>query len=124
MSLPSEGFNGIPVALLASNHPIGVIFAGAFMSLLNIDGLMIKSLTAYNEYIADIIIASIVYLSAFAMIVKQVIGRKGRKTGDTNVNDEPDPALLEAQKAAAEAAMQVEADDAEPAPAEEEGGNK
>ena len=41
-----------------------------------------------------------------------------------SVNDEPDPALLEAQRAAAKAAMQVEANDAEPAPAEEEGGNK
>lgn len=124
MTLPDEGFNGIPVALLASNHPIGVVFTGTFMSMLNIDGMMLKSLTAYNEFIADIIIAAIVYLSAFSMIIKQILGSKNRKTRDTNVNAEPDPVLLEAQRAAAEAAMQVEADRAEPAPAEEEGGNK
>ena len=71
--LPSEGFNGIPVALLASNHPIGVVFTGCFMSMLNIAGMQLKTLTAYNEYITDIIIASIVYLSAFAMIIKMFI---------------------------------------------------
>ena len=36
--LPAVGFNGIPVALLASNHPIGVIFTGIFMSMLDICG--------------------------------------------------------------------------------------
>lgn len=31
-SLPAAGFNGIPVALLAVNNPIGVIFTGIFIS--------------------------------------------------------------------------------------------
>ncbi len=82
MSLPAEGFNGIPVALLASNHPIGVIFAGIFMSMLNIAGLQLKYLTAYNEYIADIIIATIVYLSAFAMFIKTLLNGRKKKGGD------------------------------------------
>ena len=120
MSLPAEGFNGIPVALLASNHPIGVIFTGVFMSLLNIDGLMLKSLTAYNEFIADIIIAAIVYLSAFSMIIKQLIGRKNKKAGETNVNDETDAEALAAQKAIAEAAAKKTAE----VQADAEGGNK
>lgn len=79
MSLPAEGFNGIPVALLAANHPIGVVFAGIFMSMLNIAGIQLKYLTAYNEYIADIIIAVIVYLSAFAMFIKLLLN--GRRKG-------------------------------------------
>ncbi len=119
MSLPSEGFNGIPVALLASNHPIGVIFAGLFMSLLNIDGLMLKSLTAYNEYISDIIIAAIVYLSAFSMIIRQIMGRKSRRAGDINVNEEPKPETIEPERKVAEAVTGA----AESA-SEEEGGNK
>lgn len=77
--LPDEGFNGIPVALLASNHPIGVIFTGCFMSMLNIAGMQLKTLTAYNEYITDIIIASIVYLSAFAMLIKMLLNKRGKK---------------------------------------------
>ena len=77
-SLPAVGFNGIPVALLGVNHPIGVIFAGLFMSMLNISGTALKYLTPYNEYITDIIIASIVYLSAFSLVIKMWLGRKKR----------------------------------------------
>lgn len=75
-SLPAVGFNGIPVALLAVNHPIGVIFAGLFMSMLNISGTALKYLTPYNEYITDIIIASIVYLSAFSLMIKMWLDKK------------------------------------------------
>ncbi len=79
MSLPSDGFNGIPVALLAVNHPIGVIFTGIFMSMLNVAGIQLKYLTAYNEYIADIIIATIVYLSAFALFFKLLMASRKKK---------------------------------------------
>ena len=78
-SLPATGFNGIPVALLAVNNPIGVVFTGIFMSMLDIVGLQLTNLTAYNEYIADIIIAAIVYLSAFAMLIKMLLNRRERK---------------------------------------------
>ena len=81
LSLPAEGFNGIPVALLASNNPIAVVFSGVLMSMLNIAGTQLKSLTAYNEYIADIIIAIIVYLSAFSMFIKQFINNREKKKG-------------------------------------------
>lgn len=77
-SLPAVGFNGIPVALLASSNPIGVIFAGMFMSMLDISGLQMTNLTAYNEYITDVIIAVIVYLAAFAHLIKQWLGKRDR----------------------------------------------
>ena len=78
--LPAVGFNGIPVALLAVNNPIGVIFAGLFMSMLDIAGLQLTNLTAYNEYITDVIISVIVYLSAFSLMIKIIIsGRKKKK---------------------------------------------
>ena len=96
--LPAEGFNGIPVALLAANHPIGVIFSGIFMSMLNISGIQLKYLTAYNEYISDIIIAVIVYLSAFSMLFKTVLSKKIRKGTGGNVNAEPDPVVTEEAK--------------------------
>ena len=79
-TLPATGFNGIPVALLAASHPIGVIFAGCFMSMLDIVGLQLTNLTTYNEYITDVIIAIIVYLSAFSLVIRMLIsGRKRRK---------------------------------------------
>ncbi len=76
-ALPAAGFNGIPVALLAVNNPIGVIFAGIFMAMLNIVGQNLTGLTAYNEYITDVIIAVIVYLSAFSLVIRMwLTGRK------------------------------------------------
>ncbi len=73
-SLPTIGFNGIPVALLAVNNPIAVIFTGCFMSMLDIVGLQLTNLTAYNEYITDVIIAVIVYLSAFSLVIRMLLG--------------------------------------------------
>ena len=79
-SLPDTGFNGVPVALLAANNPIGVIFTGCFMSMLDISGLQLTNLTAYNEYITDVIIAVIVYLSAFSLVIKALISGRKKKT--------------------------------------------
>ena len=91
-ALPAIGFNGIPVALLAVSNPIGVIFTGIFMSMLDIVGQQMTTLTAYNEFITDVIISVIVYLSAFSLVIKTLIsGRKKNRTG-ANANAEPAPA--------------------------------
>ena len=87
-SLPAVGFNGIPVALLAINNPVGVIFAGIFMAMLDIVGMQLTNLTAYNEYITDVIISVIVYLSAFSLVIRTLITGKPR-SGATNANAEP-----------------------------------
>ena len=81
-SLPATGFNGIPVALLAVNNPIAVIFTAIFMSMLDIIGLQLTNLTAYNEYITDVIIAAIVYLSAFALVIRMMIAPKKRRSAE------------------------------------------
>lgn len=78
-SLPAIGFNGIPVALLALNNPIGVIFAGVFMAMLSTVGMQLTNLTAYNEYITDVIIAVIVYLSAFSLLIRMWLNGKKKK---------------------------------------------
>jgi len=76
-SLPSAGFEGIPVALLAVNNPIGVVFTGIFMAMLDIVGQNLTGFTAYNEYITDVIISVIVYLSAFSLVIRMwLTGRK------------------------------------------------
>lgn len=89
-SLPGVGFNGIPVALLAANNPIAVIFTGLFMAMLDIAGLQLTNLTAYNEYITDVIIAVIVYLSAFSLLIKTLLsGRKKHKAAAVHAADTP-----------------------------------
>ena len=86
-SLPATGFNGIPVALLAVNHPIGVIFTGCFMSMLDIVGLQLTNLTAYNEYITDVIISVIVYLSAFSLVIKMMLTKRGKRNKAPKTSD-------------------------------------
>ena len=89
-SLPDTGFNGIPVALLAANNPIGVIFTGIFMSMLDIAGVQLTALTPYNEYITDVIIATIVYLSAFSLVIKMLLnGRSKHRAAKDAAEDAP-----------------------------------
>ena len=89
-ALPATGFNGIPVALLAVNNPIGVVFSGIFMAMLDIVGLQLTGHTAYNEYVTDVIIAVIVYLSAFSLVIQMWLkGKKKPVTAEvTNVSTE------------------------------------
>ena len=102
MALPATGFNGIPVALLASCSPIGCVFSGLFMAYLTISGSQLSNLTAYNEYIADIIVAVIVYLSAFTLFFKSLMDRK--KAGKAGTpKSEPAPAAPAAETAGKEA---------------------
>ena len=117
-SLPAVGFNGIPVALLAVNNPIGVIFSGLFMAMLNIIGTQMTKFTAYNEYITDVIIAAIVYLSAFSLVIRSMLSGKNKKAAvvnDANAISADDAAKDEAARAAVlakqtEAANQTPAD--------------
>ena len=97
-SLPGVGFNGIPVALLASSNPIGVIFSGMFMSMLDISGLQLTNLTAYNEYITDVIIAVIVYLAAFAHLIKMWLGGRKHETAMQNASRKADASSKEGDK--------------------------
>ena len=105
-SLPAEGFNGIAVALLATNNPIAVIFTAIFMSMLDIAGLQLTNLTAYNEYITDVIIAAIVYLSAFSLVIRMWLdGRK--KRGGTETAKPADAAKTDDDDADAEASVEA-----------------
>ena len=54
------------------------------MSYLNINGQQLTNLTAYNEYITDVIIAVIVYLSAFSLIIKTWLNRKRKRKKDAS----------------------------------------
>ena len=98
-SLPAVGFNGIPVALLAINNPIGVIYAGIIMAMLDIVGMQLTNLTAYNEYITDVIISVIVYLSAFSLVIRMMLMnlRKRKEAKATAETTAPVPTEAAAQ---------------------------
>jgi len=80
--LSQEGFNGIPVALLGLNNPIGIIFSGLLIAYLNVGGFNMQ-LFNFAPQIIEIIIAVIIYFSAFALLVKGFLSSiKKRKRGD------------------------------------------
>ena len=70
-SLLAMGFNGIPVALLATSNPIGIIFSSIFVSYIQVGGEAMQP--EFAKEIIDIIISVIIYLSAFALLLKGVI---------------------------------------------------
>ena len=74
-----------------STIPSRVIFTAIFMSVLDIAGLQLTNLTAYNEYITDVIIAAIVYLSAFSLVIRMLLDgrKKKRKSGGAPADDAP-----------------------------------
>ena len=74
--LAPEGFNGIPVALLGLNNPIGIIFSGLFIAYLTVGGSAIR-LFDFAPEVIDIIIAIIIYFSAFALLLKGFIQSRG-----------------------------------------------
>ena len=76
--IPNEGFNGISVALLAVSSPIGIIFSGLFIAFLTSGGFYLQLLN-FSKEIIDIIIAIIIYFSAFSLLVKQIIEAFNKK---------------------------------------------
>ena len=72
--IAANGFNGIAVALLGSAHPLGIIFSSVFISHIQRGGTL-ASLHGYKPEIIDVVIAVIIYFSAFAMIMNAAAGK-------------------------------------------------
>jgi simple sugar transport system permease protein len=74
--LASEGFNGIPVALLGLNNSIGIIFSSLFIAYLNVGGFNMQ-LYGFAPQVIEIISSIIIYFSAFALVLRTLF-RRGR----------------------------------------------
>ena len=72
--LADEGFTGISVAMLGLNHPVGILLAGIFIAFLTAGGFYLQ-LFEFSTEIIDIIIAVIIYFSAFSLIIKSLINK-------------------------------------------------
>jgi len=81
-TLPAEGFNGIPIALLGFSNPLGCIFAAIFIAYINVGGNYMQSLDIAIEVI-DIIVASIIYFASFTLFIKLLLNSiaKSKKKG-------------------------------------------
>ncbi len=71
-TIADEGFTGISVAMLGLSHPAGVLLAGIFIAYLTAGGFYLQ-LFEFSTEIIDIIIAVIIYFSAFSLIIKTFI---------------------------------------------------
>lgn len=72
--IAANGFNGIAVALLGNSSPVGIIFSAVFISHIQRGGTL-ASLYGYKPEIIDVVIAVIIYFSAFAMLMNTTVGR-------------------------------------------------
>lgn len=92
-ALLGMGFNGIAVALLGSSNPIGIIFSSLFISYIQVGGEALQP--TYAKEMIDIIIAVIIYLSAFSLFTRNLLTKWfkfDRHSG--NVNDDPIPPVV------------------------------
>jgi len=76
-TLMPMGFNGIPVALLAFSNPIGIIASSIFISFLQVGGENMQPI--YSPEMVNVILAVIIYFSAFSLILSQFIRKRLNK---------------------------------------------
>ncbi len=70
--MPSQGFDGIAVALLGASNPIGVFFSALFFGVLQSGKGFMNAMTNVPPEIADTIIAVIIYFTATSVLFKQL----------------------------------------------------
>lgn len=82
--LAAEGFNGISVALLGFNNPLGVIFSSLFIAYINLGGNYVQAVHIAIEII-DIIVAAIIYFSSFTLFINLVLVKRYRRKQNDKV---------------------------------------
>lgn len=87
--LPSQGFDGIAVALLGANSPIGVFFAAVFFGILYSGTGFMNAMTEIPPEIANTIIAIIIYFAATSILIERLLHKfKKRRTDSSAVKKE------------------------------------
>ena len=86
--MPSQGFDGIAVALLGASNPIGVVFSSLFFGLLYVGKGFMNAAVKVPPELADTIMATIIYFAATSMIMDKVIKKfKKAKKDKSNKKD-------------------------------------
>jgi simple sugar transport system permease protein len=70
--MPTQGFDGIAVALLGANTPIGVLLSAIFFGLLYSGRGFMNAMTEIPPEIADTIIAIIIYFAATSILIERL----------------------------------------------------
>jgi general nucleoside transport system permease protein len=80
--LPSQGFDGIAVALLGANTPVGVLVSAIFFGLLYSGRGFMNAMTDIPPEIADTIIAIIIYFAATSILIERLTRKFMRRRTD------------------------------------------
>jgi len=88
-SIAGEGFDGISIALLGLSNPIGIVVAAIFISHITVGGFNLQ-LLGFDAEIIEVIIAAIIYFSAFSLLFRNIMARLSKSKGE-NANKEPEP---------------------------------
>ncbi len=73
------GFDGIAVALLGANTPLGVIFGASLFGSLKYGALNMPNAAGIPEEIVSIIIALIIFFVASGYIIRVVLEKMSKK---------------------------------------------
>ena len=82
--MPSQGFDGIAVALLGANSPLGVVGAAFFFGILQYGKGFMTAMTKIPPEIGDTIIAVIIYFAATSVLIRNLLDafkRRAKKGG-------------------------------------------
>jgi general nucleoside transport system permease protein len=85
--LPTQGYDGIAVALLGANAPIGVFFAALFFGILYSGTGFMNAMIDIPPEIANTIIAIIIYFAATSVLIERLIKKfSSRRSNKENIN--------------------------------------
>ena len=87
-SMQNFGFDGLAVALLASNNPIGVIFSGLFFGSLKYAGNNLQRSMGVPSEIISIIIGTIILFTAVPLVFRIVKAKAKRRKNLKKVNED------------------------------------
>jgi general nucleoside transport system permease protein len=73
--LPAQGYDGIAVALLGANHPVGVFFAAILFGILYSGTGFMNAMTDIPPELANTIIAIIIYFAATSVMIERLLNK-------------------------------------------------
>lgn len=73
--LPSQGYDGIAVALLGLNQPFGVLLAALLFGFMNAGSLFMNSSAGVPNELVSIIVAIIIYFAATSLMLETWLNR-------------------------------------------------
>ncbi len=73
--LPSQGFDGIAVALLGANSPYGALATAIFFGILHSGKGFMNAMTSIPPEIGDTIIAIIIYFAATSLLIHKFLDK-------------------------------------------------